>query len=79
MKIALHADIKETNRYEFMVEVDENLSQEEQDKQARIRLEEFLRGNCPYPFQSEPINGVQCVDRESGMQTHEVELIDVNE
>jgi hypothetical protein len=79
MKISLHADILEINRYQFQVEVDENLSQEEQDKQARAKLQAFLDSNCPDPFQSEPIDGVQCDDREAAMQTREVELIDINE
>ena len=76
-KISVHADIKEIVRYQFEVEVDDNLSKEQQDKQAKDKLETFLLHNVPYVFQSTPIDGVKCVDSES-QETDTVVNIEVN-
>jgi len=67
-KFNASADIVEVNRYDFVVEAE---TQEEADK----KLKSFLKGNCPYPYQNEAINGVTCVDREAGMDTRETESI----
>lgn len=78
-KITMHADIKEINRYSFTVEVDDNLTDDQQDEQGKAKLKEFLDNNCPYPFQKEAIGGVICDDRESAMSTEDVVSIEVNE
>lgn len=75
----MRADIKEVNRYKFDVEVDDNLSKEEQDAQAKARVKTFLENNIPYPFQSEAINGVRCVDCESGISMEETVSIEINQ
>lgn len=77
--IGVNASIKEINRYEFDVEVDENLTDEQQDEQAKEKVKKFLDANIPYPFQSDFIDGVRCVDRESAMQTEDTVSIEVNE
>ena len=61
----LSADIKETNRYEFMVVGD---SREE----AETRLMNYLEKNCPNVNQDEYEDGVLCQDREAGRETGEV-------
>lgn len=71
-KFNASADIVEINRYDFVVEAD---SKAEADGKLRY----FLDNNCPYPHQSEAINGVTCVDREAGMETRETESITVKE
>jgi len=77
-KITMTADIREINRYSFVVEVDDNLTEDQQDEQGKAKLTEFLNNNCPYPFQKEAIGGVICDDRESAMRTEEVVSIEVN-
>ena len=77
--IIMHADIREINRYSFAVEVDDNLSKEQQDEQGKAKLTEFLDNNCPYPYQREAIGGVICDDREAAMSTEDVVSIEVNE
>jgi hypothetical protein len=77
--ITIHADIKEINRYEFNVQVDDNLSKEQQDEQGKGRVKTFLDENIPYPYQNEPINGVLCVDVERGISMEDVVSIEVNE
>jgi len=64
----MSANIVEVNRYDFVV-------QAETKEEAEAKLNEFLKGNAPYPHQDEPFNGVQCVDREAGMETRETEEI----
>jgi len=64
----MSADIVEVNRYDFVVEA-------ETKEEAETKLNEFLKGNAPYPQQNEPFKGVQCVDREAGMETRETESI----
>jgi hypothetical protein len=78
-KITMTADIREINRYSFMVEVDDNLTEDQQDEQGKAKLKEFLDKNCPYPFQREAVNGVICDDRESAMRTEDVVSIEVNQ
>ena len=65
------ANVVEVNRYDFVVEA-------ETKEEAEAKLKSFLETNCPYPFQSTPIDGVQCVDREAGMVTRETESIKVD-
>jgi len=77
--IALNASIKEVNRYQFEVEVDDNLTEEQQDEQAKERVKKFLDENIPYPFQRDFIGGVKCVDCESGISMEDVVSIEVNE
>lgn len=78
-KITMHADIREINRYSFVVDVDDNLSKEQQDEQGKAKLTEFLNNNDPYPYQKEVIDGVICDDREAAMKTEDVVSIEVNE
>jgi hypothetical protein len=77
--IGVHASIKEINRYEFDVEVDDTLTEEQQDEQAKEKVKKFLDSNIPYEFQSEPIDGVRCVDVENGISMEDVVSIEVNE
>ena len=77
--INVHANIKEINRYQFEVEVDDNLTEQQQDEQAKAKVAAFLEDNTPYPYQRKPMGGVTCVDRESGMSTEDVVSIEVNE
>jgi hypothetical protein len=77
--IGVNASIREVNRYEFDVEVDDNLTEEQQDEQAKEKVKNFLDANIPYPFQGDFIDGVRCVDRESGMSSEETVSIEVNE
>ena len=67
-KFNISADIVEVNRYDFEVEA-------ENKEEAEAKLNEFLKGNAPYPNQNEPFNGVLCTDREAGMETRETEEI----
>ena len=69
-KFNASANIVEVNHYDFVVEA-------ETQEEAEAKLNEFLKGNLPYPHQDEPFNGVQCVDREAGMETRETESITV--
>ena len=69
-KFNASADIVEVNRYHFVVEA-------ETREEAEAKLNEFLKGNAPYPYQNESLNGVKCVDRESGMETRETESITI--
>ena len=64
----MSANIVEVNRYDFVV-------QAETKEEAEAKLNEFLKGNAPYPNQREPFNGVLCVDRETAMETRETEEI----
>jgi len=77
--IGVNASIKEVNRYEFDVEVDETLTEEQQNEQAKEMVKKFLDDNIPYPFQRDFIDGVRCVDCESGISTETVVSIEVNE
>jgi len=77
-KITMTAEIREINRYSFTVEVDDNLSDDQQDEQGKAKLKAFLDNNCPYPFQREAIGGVICDDCESAMRTEETVSIEVN-
>lgn len=77
--INVHADIKEVNRYQFTVEVDDNLTEQQQDEQAKAKVNAFLEDNIPYPFQHEPVDGVKCVDREDGISQEDTVSIEVNE
>jgi len=70
MKFIASANIVEVNRYDFNIEADSK-------EDAEAKLQEFLKGNAPYPNQAEPFNGVQCVDREAAMETRETESIDI--
>ena len=71
-KISVTADVREINRYSFSVEVDDNLSPEEQKNRAYFRVKAHLNENCPYPNMGEDDNGVSCGDRESAIKTEEV-------
>ena len=77
--INVHADIKEVNRYQFAVEVDDNLTEQQQDEQAKAKVNAFLEDNIPYPFQDEPVDGVTCIDREDGISMEDVVSVEVNE
>lgn len=63
--INLVADLKEINRYEFIVKAD---SREE----AEAKLQNYLSKNCPYPHQGEYEDDVLCIDRDAGWETGEV-------
>ena len=76
--IGLNASIRKINRYQFGVEVDDNLTVEQQNEQAKAKLKTFLETHNPYPFQSEPIDGVKCVDVDT-MEAEDVVSIEVNE
>jgi hypothetical protein len=66
--IGVNARITEVNRYDFCVEVDENATKEQQDKEAVDKVKKFLEGNIPSPnLGSEFIGGVRCVDVEYGI------------
>jgi hypothetical protein len=78
-KITMNAEIREVNRYSFTVEVDDNLTEEQQDEQGKAKLSEFLDNNIPYPFQREAIGGVICDDCETSMRSEEVISIEVNQ
>ena len=80
--IRVNAKLTEVNRYEFDVEVDENASQIDQDKEAIAKVKKFLENNIPSPNIGTPfIDGVRCVDVDYG--THSVanveDEIEVNE
>lgn len=70
-KIPVIADVREINRYSFTVEVDDNLSPEEQKTQAYFKVKAHLKENCPYSNMGEDDNGVSCGDCEAGMKTEE--------
>lgn len=67
----MSADIREINRFDFLVEVDDNLTSEQEEIVATKKLNDFLLGNAPYPSQSDYQDGVLCIDRESSMSTEE--------
>ena len=69
--LKLAAYIRELNRYEFTVEVDESMSEEDQLIAAEEKLKSFLGENIPDPHQYEAKNGVMCYDRCAGMVTEE--------
>ncbi len=77
--INVHADIKEVNRYQFTVEVDDNLTEQQQDEQAKAKVNAFLEDNIPYPYQRKPMGGVTCVDCESSISMEDVVSVEVNE
>jgi len=68
-KFNASADIVEINRYDFVVEA-------ETKEEAESKLKTFLQTHCPYPF-DDTIDGVQCYDREAGMETRETESITI--
>ena len=72
MKYTANADIVEVNKYDFTIEA-------ETKEEAEAKLKGFLETNCPYPHQHEPIDGITCTDRESGMDTISVESISVDD
>jgi hypothetical protein len=76
--IKVNANIREVNRYEFIVEIDENLPKEEQHKQAIAKVGSFLDENTPYIYQKEPVNGVLCCDMEASCSGCEVEEIEIS-
>jgi hypothetical protein len=76
--IGLNASMREINRYQFNVQVDDNLSEEQQNEQAKAKVAAFLEKNTPYAFQREPIDGVLCVDVET-IEAEGVVSIEVNE
>ena len=69
-KFNASADIVEVNRYHFVIDANSK-------EDAKLKLIEFLKGNAPYPHRNESINGVMCVDRESGMECRETESITI--
>ena len=79
--LKLQANIREINKYEFTVEVDNNLTYEEQRAQACDKLKAYLEENIPHPFASdnELITDVRCVDVERGMSTEDVTLIEIKD
>jgi len=76
--IGVHADIIEVVRYDFSVLVDENLSVEEQDVQAKEKLRLFLVDNLALPNQPEYVGDVKCIDSVSVSQ-ESIGCIEVNE
>jgi hypothetical protein len=77
--IGAHALITEVNRYEFTIEVDDNLTVEEQKIQGREKLSKFLEDNTPYVFQAKPISGVTCVDCDSSYKGTDIpDVIEIN-
>ena len=70
--LKLKADIREINRYEFTVEMDESLSKEDQIIEGTQRLKAFLSNNIPDPHQFQSKDGVMCYDRCAGMETEEL-------
>lgn len=75
--INLTADLLEVNRYDFTVEVDDNLSTEEAHEVAKSKLKNYLENNCPNIFQYAPEDGIMCVDREAAYSTESVNSIDI--
>jgi hypothetical protein len=69
--IKLSADVREINRFDFLVEVDDNLTPVQEVIFATDKLKKFLHSNAPYPSQHNYQDGVLCIDRESSMVTEE--------
>ena len=78
--IGVNVNITEVNRYDFSVEVDENATKEQQDAEAIAKVKKFLDSHIPSPMVSSPtIDGVKCVDRESGVKSTEIpDVIEIN-
>lgn len=67
-KFNASANIVEVNRYDFVIEA-------ETKEEAETKLKTYLEENCPYPYDRDMVNGVQCTDREPAMETRETESI----
>lgn len=68
--IGVNANITEVNRYDFAVQVDENLSKEQQDAEAKEKVRRFLLNNIPSPnIGGDYVDDVKCVDVDYGVQS----------
>jgi hypothetical protein len=80
--IGVNAKLTEVNRYEFDVQVDENATKEQQDKEAIEKVRKFLEKNIPSPNIGRPfIDGVKCIDVDYGVESvsNVKDEIEVNE
>lgn len=80
--IGVNANITEVNRYDFAVEVDDTLTKEQQDAEAKEKVRRFLVNNIPSPnIGGDYVDGVKCVDVDYGVHSvNNIEdSIEVNE
>ncbi len=61
----LSADIREVNRYDFVVIANS-------PEEAKTKLKTYLKSNIPAPFCGDISTGVTCIDREASIQSEKI-------
>lgn len=61
----LSADIREVNRYDFVIFANN-------EDEAKTKLKTYLKSNIPSPFCGDIDTGVTCIDRESSVLSEKI-------